>query len=242
MASPHRSDWLTAQEEYLDTLDRKHPGHPYSEQVQKWRDQILLDEAEGRARNLSSPVKTSFSEPHTNGERQYVSFDTLATKAAAEGNDALALTYWREMARLIKPDDREERKWHLLALKRATELETQMQERRAFVIDQLARADAALQAGRPNESVAIRAMLMEKYSQYTDLADLLGPLLQTPQPGAGAHDAARRPRHPGETPAPTPQPSPRRPRSTNPTARRRLPGPTAVDHQLRSLESQSMLA
>ncbi len=87
MASPHRSDWLTAQEEYLDTLDHKHPGHPYSEQIQEWRDRIQLDEAESRARNLSSPVKTSFSEPHTNGERQYVLFDTLATKDAAEGND-----------------------------------------------------------------------------------------------------------------------------------------------------------
>ena len=186
MASPHRSDWLTAQEEYLDTLDHKYPGHPYSEQIQKWRDQILLDEAEGRARNLSSPVKTSFSEPHSNSERQYVSFDTLATKAATEGNDALALTYWREMARLVKADDREERPWHLLALERAAKLEAGMQERRAFVIDQLARADAALRAGRPNESVTIRAMLMENYSQYTDLADLLGTSLQTPRPGAGA--------------------------------------------------------
>ncbi|MGZ3487573.1 MAG: serine/threonine protein kinase [Isosphaeraceae bacterium] len=148
MTSSHRSDWLTAQEEYLDPLDHKHPGHPYSEQVQKWRDQILLDEAEGRARNLSSPVKTSFTEPHTDGERQYVSFDTLATRAAAEGNDLLALTYWREMARLIKPDDREERKWHLLALKRATELEARMQERRAFVIDQIARGDAGRAAQR----------------------------------------------------------------------------------------------
>jgi eukaryotic-like serine/threonine-protein kinase len=208
MASSHRSDWLTAQEEYLDSLDHKHPGHPYSDQVQKWRDQIVLDEAEGRARNLSSPVKTSFSEPHTNGERQYVSFDTLATKASAEGNDALALSYWREMARLVKPDDREERKWHLLALKRASELESRMQERRAFVIDKLARADAALQAGRPSESVTIRAMLMEKYGHYSDLGDLLGLPLQTPQPGVGAPDAAVVPAHPGGPPAPTPQPPP----------------------------------
>jgi eukaryotic-like serine/threonine-protein kinase len=208
MASSHRSDWLTAQEEYLDPLDHKHPGHPYSEQVQKWRDQILLDEAEGRARNLSSPVKTSFTEPHTDGERQYVSFDTLATRAAAEGNDLLALTYWREMARLIKPDDREERKWHLLALKRATELEARMQERRAFVIDQIARGDAATRAGRPNESVAIRAMLMEKYSQYTDLADLLGPPPQTPRSGTAAPGADVSPAHSGETLAPMPQHSP----------------------------------
>ena len=47
-------------------------------------------------------MKTS-TEPQTNGERQYVSFETLATRAAAEGNDPLALTYWREMARLSSP-------------------------------------------------------------------------------------------------------------------------------------------
>ena len=133
MASTHRSDWLTAQEEYLDTLDKKYPGHAYAEQVRKWRDQILLDEAEGRARNLSSPVATVFSEPHTDSERQFVSFDTLARKATAEGNDELAVTYWKEMARLISSDDRDERKWHLLAVKRATELEKQIQERRGFV-------------------------------------------------------------------------------------------------------------
>jgi serine/threonine protein kinase len=207
MTSSHRSDWLTAQEEYLDTLDRKYPGHPYSEQLTKWRDHIVLDEAEGRARNLSSPVKTSFSEPHTNAERQYVSFDTLATKAIGEGNDALALTYWREMARLINPDDREERKWHLLALERADKLETRIQERRAFVIDQLSRAIAAHQAGRPNESVAIRAMLKEKYSHYADLADLLGPPLET-MPGPPPPGALGLPAYPSQTPAPIPQPAP----------------------------------
>ena len=47
MASSHRSDWLTAREEYLDTLDHKYPDHPYKEQVRKWRDQVLLDEVEG---------------------------------------------------------------------------------------------------------------------------------------------------------------------------------------------------
>jgi len=207
MASSHRSDWLTAQEDFLDNLDRHHPGHPYSEQVQKWRDKILLDEAEGRARNLSSPVKTSFSDPHTDGERQYIAFDTLASRASAEGNDALAATYWREMAHLIKPDDREERKWHLLALQRATKLESQIQERRAFVIDKLARANAALQAGRPNESVTIRATLRENYGRYADLADLLGPPSETPRPGTAA-PAVTVPDAPTvETPAPTPQPA-----------------------------------
>ncbi len=211
MASTHRSDWLNAQEEYLDTLDRKHPGHPYAEQVQKWRDQILLEEAEGRARNLSSPVKTQFSEPHTEGERQYVSFDTLASKAIAEGNDVLAVTYWKEMARLMKPDDRDEKKWYLLAVKRATDLEKQIQERRAFVEDKIGRANAALQSGRPNESVAIMAMLREKYGHYTDLADLLQPRIEAPGPGATPHESATSPVQPGQAPAALPQPSPSSP-------------------------------
>ena len=50
MASTHRSDWVNAQEFYLDELDQKHPDHPYKDQVRKWRDKILLDDAENRAR------------------------------------------------------------------------------------------------------------------------------------------------------------------------------------------------
>jgi serine/threonine-protein kinase len=173
MASPHRSDWLTAQDEYLDLLDRKYPGHPYKEQILKWRDKIQLDEALGRAKNLSSPVTTAFSEPHTNGERQYVSFDTLARKAAELGNETQAAAYWREMARVLKPDDREDRKWYLLAIQRAEEIEARLQERRSFVLDQLAQAELALREGRGQEADAIRAMLREKYGHYADLADLL---------------------------------------------------------------------
>ena len=230
MASSHRSDWLTAKEEYFDALDRKHPDHPYKEQLRKWRDQILLDEAEGRARNLSSPVKTQFSEPHSNGERQYVTFDTLAAKAIGEGNETMAAQYWRELARVLKPEDRDERPWYLLAVRRADELEAKIQERRAFVIDQLERADAALKAGRPNEAVAIRAMLSEKYAQYADLSDLLGtasgPKSQVPRPGTDAAPSAP----PGQAPAsapprgfsPGPRAGPQPGRDIHPTARRSM--------------------
>ena len=158
---------------FLDPLDKNHPAHPYKEQVQKWRDQILLEEAERRAPNFKSSVK-EFREPQNNGERQYVAFETVATKEVDEGNELAAMAHWKEMAGLLKPDDHEERKWYLIALKRARELEVKISERRAFVIDQLARADAALQAGRPTEAVTIRAMLKDKFGHYTDLADLLG--------------------------------------------------------------------
>jgi serine/threonine-protein kinase len=173
MSSSHRSDWITARDEYFDTLDRKHPSHPYKEQLQKWRDQILLDEAEGRARNLSSKVQTQFSEPHTNAERQYVSFDILATKASDAGDEVGAVNYWREMARVLKPDNPDERSWHLLANRRAEELESKIKERRTFVTDQLSRAEEADRTGRPNEATTIRTMLRDKYLRYTDMKDLL---------------------------------------------------------------------
>lgn len=186
MASPHRSDWINAQEEYLDVLDRKHPDHPFKSDVRKWRDQIALDEANGRAKILDSPVQTQLSEPRTHAERQYISFSTLAAKASAEGNDGQAAEFWREMARLMRSDDQEERKWHLLAIQRAKEIESRMRERRSFVTEQIARADAALQAGRPSEAVAIRAMLKDKYGQYTDLADLLGNRPASTHPDRGS--------------------------------------------------------
>ena len=93
-----------------------------------------------------------------------------------------ALAYWREMAKLIDPNDREERKWHLIAVKRADELEVRIRDRRNFVVEQLTRAESALQAGRPSEAMSIRAMLKDKYGHYLDLRDLLGGD-STPEPG-----------------------------------------------------------
>ncbi|QEH32893.1 Serine/threonine-protein kinase PK-1 [Aquisphaera giovannonii] len=174
MQSSRRSDWITARDEYLDPLDSKHPGHPYGDQVRKWRDRIFLEDAENRARNLSSPVKTAFSEPHSNAERQYVAFSALVEKATAEGNDPQAAAYWREMARLMKPDDPEERPWYVLALHRAEEVEARMEKRRAFVLDQLSRAEHAFQSGNGGEAETIREMLRKEYGRYADLADLLG--------------------------------------------------------------------
>lgn len=215
MASSHRSDWIAARDEYFDVLDHKHPDHPYKAQLQKWRDQILLDEAEGRARNLSSKVQTQFSEPHTNAERQYVSFDTLAAKAVEVGNETAAVNYWREMTRMLRPDEPEDRPWYLLANQRAEELQARIKERRDFVTDQLSRAEEAMRSGRSGESATIRAMLKEKYGQYADLADLLGaisgstPVADGPPDGSGGATPVQHAEKDHETePVPAPQPSP----------------------------------
>ena len=63
MASSRRSDWMTARDEYLEPLDERFPNHPYREQTRKWRDKILLDDAESRAKVLTSGLKISLTEP-----------------------------------------------------------------------------------------------------------------------------------------------------------------------------------
>jgi serine/threonine-protein kinase len=159
----------------------------------------MLEDAEGRAKTLSSPVKMPpLTDPQTNPERQYVSFDAQAAKATNEGNELMAEMCWKEMAKVLKADDPDERPWYLLAVKRAGELETRIRERRAFVLEQLQRADAAFQSGRPTESLAIRSMLVEKYGRYSDLSDLLGasPGAQPPESG-----------HPNASPDTAPMPA-----------------------------------
>ena len=74
----------TARDDYLDPLDKRFPNNPYREQTRKWRDKILLDDAEGRARILTSGVKIRDStEPANNAERQFVIANELAAEASS---------------------------------------------------------------------------------------------------------------------------------------------------------------
>jgi serine/threonine-protein kinase len=180
MASSRRHDWITARDDFLDPLDQRFPDNPYKEQTTKWRNKILLDEAEGRARILDSPVKTGFSDPANNAERQYVITSAVAAEASKRGDDITARHQWLNLAQEMKPDDPDERKWHLLATKRADDLQHAMEDRRTYVIKQLALSDAAFRAGRPVEAVTIRSKLVDQFAHYTDLADLFA--FATPEP------------------------------------------------------------
>ncbi|WP_165067000.1 serine/threonine-protein kinase [Paludisphaera rhizosphaerae] len=193
MASSRRSDWITALSEYVDPLDSRFPNHPYREQTKAWRDKIIIDEAEGRARMLASATATPFSQPQTNGERQFAAFNALASKSEAGGDEVSAERFWREMAGVLSPDDPDDRKWSLLAAKRADELAAKIKTRREYVESMLRRAVAALQAGRPTEAIQIQAMLREQYGRFTDLGDLFTPQPQETEPPAAP-----------DTPAPAP--------------------------------------
>ena len=188
MASDSRSDWINARDEYLEPLDRRFPNHPYREQTTRWRDRILLRDAEGRAGYLTAPVVTAINQPKTDAERQFVITHAVAAEASKRGDDLAAVQQWKELAAKFRPEDKDERQWYLLALHRADQLEAAIRDRRQFVETQLRLAGEAIRAGRPNQAIAIRSKLVEQYAGYTDLADLFpGAALQ---PGAGSSPPA----------------------------------------------------
>jgi serine/threonine-protein kinase len=175
MASSRRADWTRARDEYINPLDEGFPDHPHREQTRKWRDKILLDEAEGRAKVLTSGAKIRMTEPSNDTERQLVITHELAEAASNRHDDLTALRQWQELAGRINPDDPDVRKWHLYALQQIERLENAIKDRRQSVEKQWELAQEALRAGRVDEANDIKNKIIEKYSKFTDLADIFGP-------------------------------------------------------------------
>ena len=155
------------------------PDNPYREQTRKWRDKILLDEAESRGRNLTSGLDISLTRPRDNAERKFVIAHQLAAGAQGRSDDLTAISQWRDFAEQVKADDPDERKWHLLALHNIAQLENAINDRRQYVMKQWQLADAALQAGRLDEATTIKNKLVDQFSRYTDLADIFGSASQS---------------------------------------------------------------
>ena len=181
MASTRRADWLIAREEYLEPLERRFPDNPYRERIRAWRDKILLEDAERRWKILTAGVKP-FSEPSNDAERQVVITTTVATEASGRRDDLVALQQWRELAKLLTPDDPEERLWYLLANRRVEQLEAAIRDRHRYIEKQIQIADEAFRTGHPNQAISIRSKLAEQYAGYTDLADIFPPISVPVQP------------------------------------------------------------
>jgi serine/threonine-protein kinase len=192
MASPHRSDWKTARDEYLNPLDERFKNHPYKELTQKWRDRLLLEEAESRGRALSSKADIILTHPVDDAERSFIIAHDLASGAHNRGDDLTAIHQWREFDQQVKADDPAERKWHLLAVHRVEELENAITDRRQSVLKQLGLAETAFQSGRFDEAVTIRSKLVDEFSRFTDLADIFSATSAAPgsEPKGPAHAAS----------------------------------------------------
>jgi serine/threonine protein kinase len=161
MASDRRADWRTARNDYLDQLDNRFPTHPYREQTRIWRDKILLDDAENRAKVITSGLNINMTKPASNAERLLVIANELAKGASDRSDDQSAIQPWQDLAKQVNADDPDERQWYLLALSRVDQLENAIKDRRQYVVKEMERAEAALRAGRPNEALTIKSMLFD---------------------------------------------------------------------------------
>jgi serine/threonine-protein kinase len=180
MASSRRADWRTAVEEYINPLDKRFPTHPYREQTRAWRDEILLDDAENRAKVITSGLEISMAKPANLAERKFVIHHQLAAEAHSRGDDRSAILRWNELANDLHPDDPDERQWYLLARRLIDQIEAEINDRRQYVEKQLQLAETALLSGRPNEAINIRSKLADQFRGYTDLADILADILHPP--------------------------------------------------------------
>ncbi len=183
MASSRHADWLSARDEYIEPLDHRFPDNPYRDTTRAWRDKILLYEAEGRARVLTSGLNTTFSKPADEIERQFVIAHELAKKASERNDDLAAIRHWNDLGNAVKPDDPDQRRWYLLAQERAKDLMNAIADRRKVVEKQVETMAAEFQAGRTEAAQALREKLYEQYSKFTDLADIFPPL--PPRPPSG---------------------------------------------------------
>jgi serine/threonine-protein kinase len=198
MASDDRHKWDEALKDYIEPLDARFPDNPYKPQTKAWRDKIALADAEARAHVLESPVNTRLNEPKNKIEERFIEYFTVASAARKRGDDPAAAEAWASLAQLYNPDDPEERPWQVLAKNKSEELHKTIAQRRTMVTELLTKAMAAEASGQVREARGIRAEVISRYGQYTDLADLLGLRPATP-PGQPA---------PEPEPPATPEPPP----------------------------------
>ena len=172
------------------------PRPPLQEQTRKWRDQILLDEAEGRAKTSSSPVKTQLTEPNDQRERQVRRRSTASPPRPPtrgrrpRGRDATG----KRWPSVLKPDDPDERPLVPAGPQARRGARDEDHATAGPFVDRAARAGSrprSRRAVRPRP-LTIRAMLDEKYGQYTDLADLLGHAGSGPARSVAPGTASRR--------------------------------------------------
>ena len=234
MASSRRADRMTALEDYIKPLDERFGEHNFREQTQKWRDQILLEDAEGRANALDKGRNTGLTRPDGNSEHMFLIAFEVAADAHKRFDDLTAIRQWQDFDKQIKdPDDR---RWHLLALERVKELENDIKDRRQYIEKQIELANIAEHAGRANEAMTIRTKLVEQFSKYTDLADIFPPTPVAPgsEPKSpAAVDSTTKEKPDSSQPSPSGQPAdppattaPREPSSP------KSPGAARKDDQL----------
>lgn len=173
MASKQSSDWLRAENDYIEELDRRFPNL-YVAEKQAWRDRMGLEKATRRAAVLEKPNLGRLSEPKPGAETNYVTVYNEAAGALKAGEDAQAARVWRDMADLLlKSDQREDRPWGLLALEREKSALDGIAKRRASVDAMLSSADRLVQDGKIADATRLREDVVRRFGHIRDLRDYI---------------------------------------------------------------------
>ncbi len=205
MESPDREGWFNAQSMYLEPLDRRFPDHPYKAKTEEWHDKIALTSAERRAEILDKSAVPGVSKATGQGEGLYAAVSPEAAAAIKRNDDLDAARRWRDMAASLEKDNtRADRGWLLLVRKKAEDIDAAIKERAARVAELLAKADEAAQKGLHDQALALRRDALDRFSKYTDTAELLAPVralvAEEKKPAAPVNDAPPTEKPPADAP------------------------------------------
>lgn len=209
MKSPRRADWRKAEKEYMAALDRRFPEHPYKDQLAKWRDQIVLNDARERAVRLESSGGLG-SRPLNFAEELYQSTEREVRPLIEKEMPGPATSIWqRYITELETRNDPDERGWLLLGQEKLHDLRGLVESRRDSIGRQLNEAVRLAQEGDSRAALALLKQLETSRSLGNDpaVSDLMGEVEQLikritegPPEGAEPPDVESKP--PGSTPQP----------------------------------------
>jgi serine/threonine-protein kinase len=195
-AGKTRADWVLAERTYIDELERRYPNHPYQKEVRAWKDRVLIDQAESRARFLENPNLLAVSKTRNEVEAAYQEAYRSTVKAIDDGRDSDALNTWRALAETLQGRD-DDRMWYLLAKNRGDLLESSMKSRLQEATRLFLSATVAERDGRGDEADRARRELIERFGRFQSLqamvaqaqarknaADKPGPTETTPPPSS----------------------------------------------------------
>lgn len=179
MASPERADRNWARERYIAELDRRFPEHPYKPQVRAWRDQLLLEDIDRRARFLESPALAALTQINDEIERNYAQTHQTTLKDLEQGLDLDALERWRNLARLLQDEagsNEKIRAWYLRSKFRADALQVEIERRIKAAAPLVQKFTAAQLVENAAEAERARRELVDQFGKYQSMRPVLAPL------------------------------------------------------------------
>ncbi len=202
MAGKSRGEWILTRDRYINELERRFPNHPYQEEVQGWKDRILLDQAQGRVRYLENPNFLAVVEPKNDAERAYLDVFRAATERRKALRDDEALALWRNLEAVFRKDP-EQRGLALLVKQRGDEIEHTITSRRKAALVDLTKADVYERSGNPEDATRLRLGVVNQFGKLPYMADLVAAATRKlPSPAAEGDSTTDESPAPPTTPAP----------------------------------------